>query len=166
MLRHSLLLFNLRFILMPKISKKTNVSSPETSKELMSQEEQMALLGIRYSDIKSSIKGLEAESKKVRVPLEDYLNKKGSKHEVVTHADVDVILKYTERVGKTVKADALDYLKSKGLDECVKVVEVVDEDAVIRMIAAGKISEDDVKNIFEAKVSKAFSVDVKRRFDI
>lgn len=133
----------------------------------LSLEETTALQGIRYCDLKGNIKRFEGEVKKLRTPLEKFLEDYGENNKVcVSHADVDVILKHTVRVSKVLKDDAIDVLRSKGLSSCIRTIEIVDEGAIEGLYAAGKLTDSDIKEIYDAKVSKAFSVEVKNQYGI
>ena len=145
---------------MPK-KKETDVNTP------LSLEETTALQGIRYCDLKGNIKRFESEVKKLRAPLERFLEDHGEDNKVcVSHADVDVILKHTLRVSKVLNDNAIDVLRAKGLSSCIKTIEVVDEEALEAMYAAGKLSDADIQELYSAKTSKAFSVEVKNQFGI
>lgn len=145
---------------MPK-KKETDVNTP------LSLEETTALQGIRYCDLKGNIKRFEGEVKKLRAPLEKFLEDHGEDNKVcVSHADVDVILKHTLRVSKVLNDNAIDTLRAKGLSSCIKTIEVVDEEALEAMYAAGKLSDADIQELYSAKTSKAFSVEVKNQFGI
>ena len=144
--------------------KKKETDAPNTP---LSLEETTALQGIRYCDLKGNIKRFEDEVKKLRAPLERFLEDHGENNKVcVSHADVDVILKHTVRVSKVLKDDAIDVLRSKGLSSCIRTIEIVDEGAIEGLYAAGKLTDSDIKEIYDAKVSKAFSVEVKNQYGI
>ena len=146
---------------MPKKKETDALNTP------LSLEETTALQGIRYCDLKGNIKRFEGEAKKLRAPLERFLEDHGENNKVcVSHADIDVILKHTIRVSKVLKDNAIDVLRAKGLSSCVKTIEVVDEEALEAMYAAGKLSDDDIQDVYSAKTSKAFSVEVKNQYGI
>lgn len=135
--------------------------------------EEVALLGIQFNKNKDAIKGLESENKKLREPLEVYLQENGSVPNeeaghrvcVISHADVDVILKYTHRVTQVLQPDAMDILRGEGLDEAIETVEVIREDVIERLYQEGKISDEVLRSLYAPKASDAFSVSVKGKFD-
>jgi hypothetical protein len=72
----------------------------------------------------------------------------------------DVTLTQQRRVSKTLDMNvAEDLLKERGIyDKCVKMVPVLQEDAIMSCVYTGELSEADVDNMFPAKVSFAFLV--------
>ncbi len=135
--------------------------------------EEVALLGIQFDKNKNSIKELESANKKIREPLEAYLQENGtvpneeSGHRVciISHADVDVTLKYTHRVSQILQPDAMDVLRANKLDEAIETVEVIREDVIERLYEEGKISDEVLRSLYVPKASDAFSVSVKGKFN-
>ena len=72
----------------------------------------------------------------------------------------DVTLTQQRRVSKTLDMNvAEDLLKERGIyDKCVKMIPVLQEDAIMSCVYTGELSEADVDNMFPAKVSFAFLV--------
>lgn len=147
---------------MPKIRKRKSVA------ELSNEE--LALKAIEYVNKKAAIKELDIQCKECRVPLEEALEasgktlSSGSKLLVLPHADVDVHLKQTLRVGKVLLADAMDVIKENHLDECIELIPTIREDVLERMYNEGKIPDKVLSQIYAEKSSYAFSVDIKERF--
>lgn len=131
--------------------------------------EEIALRGIEYANKKDVIKELEAQCKEYRKPLEAYIDSEGrvlesgSKLAVLTHADVEVHLKKTVRVGKQLLPEAIDVLRENGLDECIEEIPIVREDVIERLYSEGKISDGLLKTIYQDKSTYAFSVGIKNR---
>lgn len=131
--------------------------------------EDLALRGIEYANKKEAIKELEAQCKECRKPLEEYLDSEGrvlesgSKLVVIPHADVEVHLKKTLRAGKQLLPEAIEVLLANGLDECIEEVPMVREDVVERLYTEGKISDKVLSEIYQAKITYAFGVDIKSR---
>ena len=148
---------------MPAVKKPKKKSFEELSNE------EIALRGIEYANKKGAIKELEAQCKECRKPLEAYVDSEGrvlesgSKLAVLTHADVDVHLKKTLRVGKELLPEAIDVLRKNGLDECIEEIPTVREDVIERLYSEGKISNDLLKAIYQDKSTYAFSVEIKNR---
>lgn len=146
---------------MPKIRRKKSF-------EELSNEE-IALRGIEYANKKDAIKELELQCKECRKPLEAYIDAEGrtletgSRLAVIPHADVDVYLKKTLRVGKQLLPEAIDILRAYKLDECIEEIPTVREDVIERLYIEGKISDDILKKIYQDKSSYAFSVELKSR---
>lgn len=146
---------------MPKIRRKKSF-------EELSNEE-IALRGIEYVNKKDAIKELELQCKECRKPLEAYIDAEGrtletgSRLAVIPHADVDVYLKKTLRVGKQLLPEAIDILRAYKLDECIEEIPTVREDVIERLYIEGKISDDILKEIYQDKSSYAFSVELKSR---
>jgi hypothetical protein len=72
----------------------------------------------------------------------------------------DVTLTQQRRVSKTLDMNiAEDLLKERGIyDKCVKMVPVLQEDAIMSCVYTGELSEADVDAMFPAKISFAFLV--------
>ena len=130
------------------------------------------LIALNFDQNKKTIKRLEDENKKLRVPLETYLAEHGSVPNeesghrvcVLTHADAEITLKYTHKVSAVLQPDAIDILKKKGLSEAVETIEVVREDVIERLYTEGKISDAVMRRLYVNKESDAFSVSVKNKF--
>lgn len=148
---------------MPEVRKPKKKSFEELSNE------EIALRGIEYANKKDAIKELEAQCKECRKPLEAYIDSEGrvlesgSKLAVIPHADVDVHLKKTLRVGKQLLPEAIDVLRENGLDECIEEIPTVREDVIERLYSEGKISDEVLKTIYQDKSTYAFSVEIKNR---
>ena len=148
---------------MPEVRKPKKKSFDELSNE------EIALRGIEYANKKDAIKELEAQCKECRKPLEAYIDSEGrvlesgSKLAVIPHADVDVHLKKTLRVGKQLLPEAIDVLRENGLDECIEESPTVREDVIERLYSEGKISDELLKTIYQSKSTYAFSVEIKNR---
>lgn len=135
--------------------------------------ETAALTAIQFAKNKDSIKSLETANKKLREPLEEYLTENGSvpneeaghKVCVLTHADQEVVLKYTHRVSAVLQPDAIDILKREGITEPVETIEVVREDVIQRLYYEGRISDELLKELYAQKSSDAFSVTLKKKFN-
>lgn len=131
--------------------------------------EELALRGIEYANKKDAIKELEAQCKECRKPLEAYVDSEGrvlesgSKLAVLTHADVDVHLKKTLRVGKQLLPEAIDILRAYKLDECIEEIPIVREDVIERLYSEGKIPDEVLRKVYQDKSTYAFSVEIKNR---
>lgn len=147
---------------MPKIRKRKSMA------ELSNEE--LALRAIEYVNKKAAMKELDTQCKECRVPLEEAVESSGktlssgSRLLVLPHADVDVHLKQTLRVGKVLLADAMDVIKENHLDECIEEIPTIREDILERMYNEGKIPDKVLSQIYAEKSSYAFSVEVKERF--
>ena len=134
--------------------------------------EQIALLGIQYDNLKTQIKTLEGECKEIRKPLEQFIDvngrtiEGGSKLAVVSHADVDVYLRQTLRVSKVLLPEAEDILRKNHLEECLETTTIVREDVIERLYAEGKIPDEVLVKLYGEKSSFAFSVNVKKHFEV
>lgn len=132
--------------------------------------EELALKGIEYVNKKEAIKELDSQCKETRKPLEAAIETSGkvldsgSKLLVLPHADVDVHLKKTLRVGKVLLPEAMDILRESGLEEAIEEVPQIREDVLERMYHEGKITDELLAKIYEEKSTYAFSVEIKERF--
>jgi hypothetical protein len=72
----------------------------------------------------------------------------------------EVTLTQQRRVSKTLDMSvAEDLLKERGIyDKCVKMIPVLQEDAIMSCVYTGELSEADVDTMFPAKISYAFLV--------
>ena len=140
------------------------------SEPIVANTEDVALLGIDYFNKKDSIKALETQCKEIRKPLESYIESNGrtldsgSKLAVVAHADVEVHLKKTLRVGKVLLPEAIDVLRKNHLDVCIENIPTIREDILEAMYEKGEVTDEILKQIYTDKSTYAFSVDVKERF--
>ena len=143
---------------------KQNINKPERLKEQVARE------AFRFVENKKTISYLDTENKKIRPTLEKYVADKGSVDSngssaaVIEYADKLVVLKQTCRNRASVLPNALEELKKAGLSECIETVEIVREDIVAELYAAGKINKRLMKKLFGNVSTFAFSVDVKKRF--
>lgn len=147
--------------------------APRKSKKKSFEElsnEELALRGIEYVNKKEAIKELEAQCKETRKPLEAAIESSGkvldsgSKLLVLPHADVDVHLKKTLRVGKILLPEAMDIIRENGLEECIEEVPTIREDVLERLYDEGKVTDEIISKIYAEKSTFAFSVEVKERF--
>ena len=131
--------------------------------------EDVALLGINYVTKKNSMKELDGECKEIRKPLEAYIKANGKTLEsgsilaVVSHADKDVHIRQTLRVGKVLLPEAFDVLEKNGLKECIENVPTIREDVLEHLYEQGKVSDEVLQQIYAEKSSYAFSVELKPR---
>jgi hypothetical protein len=72
----------------------------------------------------------------------------------------DVTLTQQRRVSKTLDMNvAEDLLKERNIyDKCVKMIPVLQEDAIMSCVYTGELSEADIDTMFPSKVSYAFLV--------
>ena len=132
--------------------------------------EDIALRGIEYVNKKAAIKELESQCKEYRKPLEAYIDsagrvlESGSKLAVISHADVDVHLKKTLRMGKVLLPEAIDVLRDNGLDECIEEVPIIREDILEQLYLSGRISDEILRSVYQEKPTYAFSVELKEKF--
>lgn len=63
-----------------------------------------------------------------------------------------------------VKDKAIEFFKTHGLLDAVKITEVIDEDAVEKYINDGSITFDDLESITETKVT--YAIDLKKKEDM
>lgn len=60
--------------------------------------------------------------------------------------------------------EAIEFFKTRGLLDAVKITEVIDEDAVEKYINDGAISFEDLESITETKVS--YAIDLKKKEEL
>jgi hypothetical protein len=114
-----------------------------------------------YAKLKSSIEFMESRSKELRESLFDFIETHGYEDdkgnlqlELETNIEGIVRLEKQRRVTRKLDESVADAIISKhGLeDELYKTVRVVDEDAVMASIYSGKLTEEEVDEMFPSKV--------------
>ena len=59
---------------------------------------------------------------------------------------------------------AIEFFKTHGLVDAVKITEVIDEDAVEKYISEGRVTFDDLESITQTKVT--YAIDLKKKEDM
>lgn len=130
------------------------------------KEEGLALLAIKYDNLKTAEKELKKEMTITREPLEEAVKSadplpSGSKQMNLAYAGKEIVLKHTLRNGKSLTSDAVQILEDAGLDECVEKSPYVLVERVEAMFNAGRIPLEVMERVFRPTEGWAFSVSVK-----
>jgi hypothetical protein len=96
----------------------------------------------------------------------DAVEANDSGHRMLTVADDisgEVVLTRQRRVSKSLDMDIAEtILIKKGIkDTCIKMVPMIDEDAIMTAFYEGHLTEEDIDEMFPAKISYAFLVTTK-----
>jgi hypothetical protein len=115
--------------------------------------------------LKNTVKALTEEQNKLRDGLAAVVESAGDEDEDGSQwlnlpAEVEgfASLKRERRVSRSLDMDAAErILKEKNLyEECITHVPAVDEDAVMTALAQDKLTEDDINQMYPAKITYAF----------
>ncbi len=124
----------------------------------------IATLLEEYDTIREQKKQLDSRLKYLSDLIKKEAEKSGVKDDKGNYyAETEEFI-YGEQARKSVSFDeekAIAYFKSRGFNDCVKVVEVIDEDAVEEHINSGDIKLDDLTDITKVKIT--YAIDVKRK---
>lgn len=122
---------------------------------------------LEYKSIDDEIKALTKRKDALKESLKEQLTRFGKTDingSVIYEAEFAgkrVEARNTARTSASLVGDALDILKRKELTEYIEMVEIVRTDILDADIAASRISDAVVKELYESKTTYAFSVKVK-----
>lgn len=127
---------------MPDIKSLTN-----EAKQYIALKEQIKFLTERQTEIKDRLKSAVAEIGEVD----------GRGH-IVLKLDENLKITNQRKESRALNEDfAINLLKEKGIyEECIKVVEVLQEDAIMAAVYKDQITEAEVDEMFPTKVTYAF----------
>lgn len=119
----------------------------ETAKQYKALKEQKKLLDERQTEIK----------KRLSEFLKDTVTPDDRGHYWYEFPD-GTKMKYEAKTSESIDIDkATELLKERGIyKECVKIIEVIDEDAVMQALYRGQLTEEDIDPLVEKKVNYAF----------
>lgn len=115
----------------------------------------------QFLALKEQIKFLTERQTEIKKRLQDALTADGEvdgRGHVTLELDEDIKITNQRRESRTLNEDVAEtILKEKGIyDECVKMVPVLQEDAIMAAVYKEQITEADVDKMFPAKVTYAF----------
>jgi hypothetical protein len=127
---------------MPDIKSLTN-----EAKQYVALKEQIKFLTDRQTEIKNRLKSAVSEIGEVD----------GRGH-IVLELDEDIKITNQRKESRSLNEDfAISLLKERGIyNECIKTVEVLQEDAIMAAVYKGQLTEAEVDEMFPTKVSYAF----------
>ena len=125
-------------------------------------------MATEYLEICSQIKVLEARKKSLADQIKsgaESLGVKDDKGSFFLDSGDCVLGKVASKSMKINQEKATEYLKAKGLDNCVKTitVEEVDEEELSNSVLNGKLTLEEVESFTDVKVS--YKVSVKEKFE-
>lgn len=118
----------------------------------------------RYIHLKNEIKDRSVEADRLKPKLMAFLEENGEEDsegsfwmDLPTEVEGVVSLKRERRVAQTVNADrTLTVLQDKGLEKrCYRMEPVLDQDEVMKAVAEGLISDEELAEMFPPKVTWA-----------
>lgn len=118
----------------------------------------------RYIHLRDEVKEREGEMKKIKERLMAFLDKEGEEDDqgslwfdLPTDVEGYTAMKRERRVSRGVAADkAMALLKKKGLEKrCYRKVPTLDQDEVMKAVAEGLVSDEELAEIFPDKVTWA-----------
>jgi hypothetical protein len=117
------------------------------AKQYIALKEQIKFLTERQSEIK----------KRLNEAVQDAGEVDGRGH-ITLELDEDIKVTNQRRESRALNEDfAISLLKERGIyDECIKTVEVLQEDAIMAAVYKGQVTEAEVDEMFPTKVSYAF----------
>lgn len=117
------------------------------AKQYIALKEQIKFLTERQTEIKTRLKSAVAENGEVD----------GRGH-VVLELDEDIKITNQRKESRALNEEfAISLLKERGIyNECIQVVEVLQEDAIMAAVYKGQLTESEVDEMFPTKVSYAF----------
>jgi hypothetical protein len=117
------------------------------AKQYIALKEQIKFLTERQTEIKNRLKSAVAESGEVD----------GRGH-IVLELDEDIKVTNQRKESRSLNEDfAVALLKERGIyNECIKTVEVLQEDAIMAAVYKNQLTEAEVDEMFPTKVTYAF----------
>lgn len=118
----------------------------------------------QYLTIKENVDLLTKRMNEVKGRLREYVDGLESDDRGHRSTTIDGVKLTTQRrVSKALDMDAADkILTAKGIkDQCITMVPVINEDAIMAAFYENYLTEEDIDTMFPAKVSYAFIVDNK-----
>ena len=128
-------------------------------------------VSIPIEEARTEYDRLREESKRIKnrmdvlsKTIKDFAEANGTKNDVGSfYAENDDFI-FGKQARKSVSFNeekAIAFFESKGLDDCVKVVKQVNEEAVEQAVNEGEITFDELESITTTKVT--YAIDVKRK---
>ena len=117
-----------------------------------------------YYSLREQKKTIEDRMKFLADQIKANAEKVGVKDDKGSFYAEDERYVYGKQCKKSVSFDkekTIEYLKTHGYDECIDIVEVINEDAVEGRINTGDISFEDLEAITTTKVS--YAIDIKKK---
>lgn len=117
-----------------------------------------------YNNLKEQKKTVEARMKYLADKIKAEAEKVGVKDDKGSYYAENEQFIFGKQCKKSVtfnEEKALAYFKAHDLEDCIKTVEVIDEDCVEVHINSGDISFEDLEEITDTKVT--YAVDVKKK---
>lgn len=120
-----------------------------------------------YYRLREEAKTIKSRMDSLAKEIKEYANANGVKDDRgSTYCDNGAFL-FGQQAKKSVsfvKDRAIEFFKTRGLHNAIKITEVIDEDAVEKYINEGFISFEDLESITETKVT--YAIDLKKKEDM
>jgi hypothetical protein len=127
------------------MSDKQNLTNE--AKQFLALKEQIKFLTDRQTEIKSRLKAAVSE-----------LGEVDGRGHIVLELDEDIKVTNQRKESRSLNEDfSIALLKERGIyNECIKTVEVLQEDAIMAAVYKGQLTEEEVDEMFPTKVTYAF----------
>jgi ribosome-interacting GTPase 1 len=117
----------------------------------------------QYIALKEQIAFLQDRQKEIKSRLTDAVKELGEvdgRGHITLELEGGIKLTNQRRESRSLDEDyAVNLLKEKGIyEECIKVVEVLQEDSIMAAVYKGQLTEEDVDTMFPTKVTYAFLI--------
>jgi hypothetical protein len=115
----------------------------------------------QYIALKEQIKFLTERQTEIKKRLNEAVQEAGEvdgRGHITLELDEDIKVTNQRRESRSLNEDfAVSLLKERGIyNECIKTVEVLQEDAIMAAVYKGQITEAEVDDMFPTKVTYAF----------
>lgn len=115
----------------------------------------------QYIALKEQIKFLTERQTEIKTRLKEAVQLNGEvdgRGHIVLELDEDIKITNQRKESRSLNEEfAVDLLKERGIyNDCIKTVEVLQEDAIMAAVYKGQLTESEVDEMFPTKVSYAF----------
>lgn len=120
-----------------------------------------------YYALREQSKTIKSRMDTLAKEIKDYASKNGAKDDKGSFYCDNGAFQFGQQAKKSVSFvldKALEFFKTRGLVDAVKVIETIDEEAVERYINEGKVTFDDLEGITQTKVT--YAIDLKKKEDM
>ncbi len=120
-----------------------------------------------YSALREESSRIKKRMDALSATIKDYAEKSGTKNDSGSfYAENDEFIfgKQAKKSVSFMEETAIKFFKDKGLHECVKTIEKIDESKVEEAIQSGDLSYDELQSITQTKTT--YAVDVKRKAEM
>lgn len=117
-----------------------------------------------YDKLRAQSKTIKSQMDKLSAQIKDSAEKLGTKDDKGSYfyeTDQYIFGKVAKKSVSFSEEKAIKFFKKKGLDKCIDIVEVINEEAVSGYVSSGDITYEELDDITQTKTT--FAVDVKKK---